>query len=73
LEVEIVKPNKLQLTEDEISIIRSALCDKSLKTLCHAHEVQKECEEKGIPDGTTYIYYRERDAIRAIIEKIDAI
>ena len=73
LEVEIIKPNKLQLTESEIRIIRSALCAKSLKTLAHAHEVQKECEEKGLPDTTSYIHYDERDAIRAIIAKIDTI
>jgi hypothetical protein len=62
---------KLEITEEELRIIRSALCDKALKELGKAHNVQKEAEEAGVEDTASHIYMQVRNQIRSIINKID--
>lgn len=61
----------LDLSKREIEIIRSALCAKSMKTLCHAQEVEKEEKEKGLGNEISKISYDIREEIKAIISKID--
>jgi hypothetical protein len=63
---------EMNLTERELELIRSALCAKSLKTLCHAQEIEKECKENGFEDSS-YIQYDVRDEIKSIIARIDEI
>ena len=62
---------KLEVSEEELRLIRSALCDKAMKELHNAFEVQKECQEKGIEDTTSWIYYQTRETIHRIIDSID--
>ncbi len=59
------------MTEQELAIIRSALCNASMRELSKAHEVKAECFDKGIEDTTSHIWMTERDKIRAIIDAID--
>lgn len=63
----------MELTERELEFIRSALCAKSIKTLCHAHEVEREEKEKGLSSEVSKIHYDVRDEIKAIIERIDQL
>jgi hypothetical protein len=62
----------LEVTGEELGIIRSALCDKSIRTLSKAHETQKEYEEMGRTDGDKNMYFEARNKIRKLINKIDA-
>ena len=63
---------KLEVTERELELIRSALCAKSMKELCKCHDIQRECQEKGIQDSSSHIYMDVRNEIMDIITKIDA-
>jgi len=67
----IKKIIRLEVTEEELGLIRSALCDKAMRELLKAFDVQKECQEKGIEDTTSWIYYQAREAIHRIIDSID--
>lgn len=67
----IKKIVKLEVTEEELILIRSALCDRAMRELQKAFEVQKECQEKGIEDTTSWIYYQARETIHKIIDNID--
>jgi len=61
----------LTLTEDEMKIVRSALCRASMRALCHAQEVEKEEKEKGLDCKASKIFYDHKDIIKSIIKKID--
>jgi hypothetical protein len=67
----IEKIIKMEVTKKELSLIRSALCEKAMKTLCHAHSIQQECAGKEMEDTTSCIWLQERDAIHKIIDSID--
>jgi hypothetical protein len=69
--MEIKKTLTLEVSERELSIIRSALCRASMKSLMHAQEVEKEAKEKGIENSTAYIHYEYRDEIHKLIDDID--
>jgi hypothetical protein len=63
--------NTLTLTDEEMKIVRSALCNQSMKVLCHAQEVKREEKEKGLNNEGSQIYYDFHDEIKSIIAKID--
>lgn len=67
----VTKMISFMITEEEAKIIRRALCDASMKQLMKAHKVEAECEEKGLKDETSWIYMKQRDKIRSIIDLID--
>lgn len=62
----------LMVTEEELKIIRAALCRQSMKMLCTVHRVQREAEEAGLKDTTSWIWKQEHDAVNVIIDRIDA-
>jgi hypothetical protein len=62
---------EISLNEKQLEIVRSALCVKSMKTLLHAQEVEKEEKEKGLNNDVSRIYYEQREEIKAIISRID--
>jgi len=64
---------EINLTERELELIRSALCAKSIKTLCHAQGIERECKENGLVDGISHLWYEERDEIKSIIARIDEL
>jgi hypothetical protein len=70
--MQIEKVYQFEATEEEIGLIRSALCEKALKELCRAHEAQLECYEDGLEDGSAHLHFERRKQIRSIVDKIDA-
>lgn len=58
----------LNLTEDELLYIRTALCDKNLKHVCKAIE----CRRSGNKDGEAFNMDR-RDIGHNLLNKIDTI
>ena len=69
----ITKTYCIEVTGEELQLIRSALCNKSIKELGRAHEAQRECKEKGLRDTTSQMYMDARNKIRNIINKIDEV
>ena len=63
---------KIEVSPEELALIRSSLCNRAMKELCHAHEVQRECQEKGLADNTSWIPMDTHNKIHNIIASIDA-
>lgn len=61
----------MTFTAEEIKMIRSALCDKSMKTLSKVIAVQHEETQKGLDNKGSQIFENEHTFIRSIIAKID--
>jgi len=62
----------LELSTEEVELVRSALCNKAMKELCKAHAVQHEAKEKGLEDNTSWIWMETRKSLNSIIDRIDA-
>jgi hypothetical protein len=69
--MEITKTVRIEITEEELGLIRSSLCNQAIKELGHAHEVQMDCKQRGIQDITSQIYMEVHDKINKIIQQID--
>lgn len=61
----------IEVTGEELVLIRSALCDRLIKETLRANKVQGECAEKGLDDTTSWIYMEQHDAIENLIDTID--
>lgn len=62
----------LKLTNEEMNIIRSALCDKLAKSLVNAMKEAEELEKLGRPDEENISLY-VHDKIEKLIDKVDEV
>lgn len=60
----------LTLTDDQLMIIRSAMCDKSIKLLAKAFETEEELKKLG-REGEEIWEFKQRERVHEIIELID--
>lgn len=62
----------LKLTNEEMHIIRSALCDKLAKSCVNAMKEAEELEKLGRPDEENISLY-VHDKIKKLIDKVDEV
>lgn len=62
----------LKLTNEEMHIIRSALCDKLIKSLGNAMKEAEELEKLGRSDEENISLY-VHDKIKKLIDKVDEV
>lgn len=62
----------LKLTNEEMHIIRSALCDKLAKSFVNATKEAEELEKLGRPDEENISLY-VHDKIKKLIDKVDEV
>lgn len=61
----------MEFTKEELGIIRTALCNASMKELGKAQAARDEAKEKGLEDTGSGFHYEQRNKMRHIIFQID--